>query len=77
MLKLFCKCCHGFIKEVEPLKAGKLTGMEICEDCSGTMQNAIDEINKLSKRSQFAIQKKADKAVADLEFIMSKILKGD
>jgi hypothetical protein len=35
MLKLFCNNCHKFIKEIQPIKAGSLTGLEICSDCLG------------------------------------------
>ena len=75
MLKLFCNCCHGFIKELEPIGAGKLTGLEVCEVCSEKMSSSIEDIEKMSKRAQFAIQKKADRAKADIEMALSRVLK--
>lgn len=75
MLKLFCRACHKFVKEITPIQAAKLTGNEVCEDCQGRMVDAVAELEKISKRAQFAIQKKADKAKADLEMAMSKVLK--
>jgi len=75
MLKLFCHTCHKFIKEVEPIKAGKFTGEEICRDCRDVMDSALNEIKKISHRAQFAIKKKEDKAVADLELAIAKALK--
>lgn len=76
MLKLFCNSCHKFVKEIEPIKASKLTGLEVCPDCSGKMAGAIEEITKIANRACMAINKKADKAKADLEIAMSKIIKG-
>ena len=76
MLKLFCNSCHKYIREVDPMKAGKLTGEEVCQECAGKMEGAIDELVQLSKRAQFSIQKKADKAIADIDLIRSKVLKG-
>ena len=76
MLKLHCNNCQKFIREVEPISAGKLTGEEVCTDCAGKMDGAIEEIQKLSKRAQFAIQKRADKAVADIEITRDRVLKG-
>jgi len=77
MIKLFCKACHGYIKQIEPIQAGKLTGDEVCEECGQKMESAIEELDKISKRAQFAIQKKADKAKADLEMAMRRILKAE
>ena len=77
MLKLFCNSCHKFVKEIEPIKASKLTGLEVCEGCSGKMAGAIEEITKIANRACISINKKADKAKADLEMAMSKIIKGE
>ena len=76
MLKLFCNCCHEYIKQVEPMKAGKITGLEICEKCSGRMKNAIDGIEKTAHRATLAIEAKKQKTVAELEMALSKVLKG-
>jgi protein-arginine kinase activator protein McsA len=76
MLKLHCNNCQKYIREVDPIKAGNLTGEEVCQECASKMDTAIEEIQKLSKRAQFTIQKKADKVVADIEILRNKALKG-
>ena len=77
MLKLFCNCCHEFVKEINPLKAGKLTGLEVCEECSGKMAGAMDEVGKIAKQATLKIKKIEDKAKADLEIAMLKVMKGE
>jgi hypothetical protein len=54
---------------------GKITGLEICPDCEEKTKGVWDEIDKISRRSQLSIQKKADKAKADLESALMKVLK--
>ena len=77
MLKLFCNSCHEFVKEINPLKAGKLTGLEVCEGCEGKMAGAIEEVGKIAKRATLKIKKIEDKAKADLEIAMLKVMKGE
>jgi hypothetical protein len=75
MLKLFCSTCHEFMREVDPIHANKLTGSDVCPKCREDMENAVQEIRKMSNRSQMSIQKKADKAIAELEMAILHALK--
>lgn len=75
MLKLFCSTCHEFMREVDPIHASKLSGAEVCPKCRESMQSAVDSIKKLTQRRQLAMQKMADKALAELEMLINKALK--
>ena len=75
MLKLFCSTCHEFIREVDPIHASKLSGTEVCPKCRESMQNAVENIKKIANRHQLALQKLADKAVAELDMAINKALK--
>ena len=75
MLKLFCNCCQKFIRDAHMKEVGKLTGLEICTDCEGTIAQTFKEVEKISKRGQHQMVKIEGRIKADLETALRKVLK--
>lgn len=74
-VKIFCNACQHFIRDARRDELSDLKGTEICFPCETRIKGLFDEVDKIAKRSAVKIQSAADKARADLEEAMRRVIK--
>ena len=72
-LKLFCKSCKEFIRNVGPKEMRSVTGEEICESCAGQIQNMVVQVKKVAADGMAKIKKAEDYALANIEKELKKV----
>lgn len=74
-VKIFCNACQNFIRDARRDELSELKGTEICVSCETRVQGLYDEVEKVARKSVVRIQNAADKAKADMEEAMRRVIK--
>ena len=74
-IRLHCKRCNKFMKDISPQEASSLTGNEICTECEETVRNNIKELDKLYKKLSSELSVKHNAAIVKLEELIHNAFK--
>lgn len=75
-VKIFCNSCQKYIRDARRDELSELKGTEICEACASFAEDSKTQINKARQRAVQKVNQKADKAIADIEDIMRRVIEG-
>jgi len=74
-LKLFCKSCKGFIRDVSQKEMRSVTGEEICEACGTDLSTTIATVKKIAAKGIEKIAKAEAYVLAEIDKQMKKVSK--
>ena len=77
MIKIFCNQCQKYIKDAELKEMSKLTGDEVCSDCTERNRETFADVEKAQKQAVSEINHLADKHKVTLDELIRKRLKGE
>jgi len=66
-IKLYCRVCGAFIKDVSPDKVSTVTGQELCIICADNIKKIHEEVEKFKKDTVVKVNEIWDKAREELK----------
>lgn len=66
-IKLYCRICGAYIKDVAPDKISTVTGQELCIICSDNIKKIHEEVDKFRKDTIIKVNEIWDKAREELK----------